>query len=73
MKQAEQIKRDFESAGISMREWAEANGFNPRTVYAVVDGSLKCKRGVSHQIAVALGMKESRPVHHLTNVASGKK
>ncbi|SIQ78194.1 phage-associated protein, BcepMu gp16 family [Rhizobium sp. RU35A] len=57
----EDVKRQFECAGISIREWAERRGYNPRTVYAVLNGSLGGKRGVSHRIAVDLGLKEESP------------
>ncbi|MCL8381774.1 DNA-binding protein [Xanthobacter aminoxidans] len=53
----EQRKARFEAEGISVREWARDRGFSPRTVYAVLNGQLKAKRGVSHRIAVALGIK----------------
>lgn len=65
MKQVEDVKREFEDAGISIREWAEANGYNPRTVYAVLGGALKCRRGISHDIAVALGLKAHTKGTHL--------
>lgn len=51
------VKDRFEAEGISIAHWARENGFNVRTVYAVLYGELKCKRGVSHRIAVALGIK----------------
>lgn len=53
----EDVKRQFESAGVSIRDWAESRGYNPRTVYAVLNGSLEGKRGISHRIAVDLGLK----------------
>lgn len=62
--QASEIKARFEAEGISIREWAEENGFNPRTVYAVIRGEVKAKRGIGHRIAVALGIK-SKPNHVL--------
>jgi gp16 family phage-associated protein len=54
---ASEIKGRFEAEGISIAEWARENGFNVRTVYAVLYGELKAKRGVSHRITVALGLK----------------
>lgn len=53
----EAIRAEFEAEGISVRQWARDNGYNPRTVYAVLYGTIKCTRGVSHDIAVALGIK----------------
>jgi gp16 family phage-associated protein len=55
--QAEKIKGRFGREGISIREWARARGYSWRTVYAVLNGELKGNRGLSHQIAVELGLK----------------
>ncbi|MEZ5872100.1 MAG: DNA-binding protein [Nitratireductor sp.] len=52
-----QVAQMMNAQGVSVKEWAEARGFNPRTVYAVIHGRLKCKRGISHRIAVELGIK----------------
>jgi gp16 family phage-associated protein len=52
------ILRDrFHERGISVRGWAEANGFPPATVYQVLGGRVACRRGKSHEIAVKLGLK----------------
>lgn len=53
----ERRRARFEAEGISVAEWARSHGFRARTVYAVLRGELKAKRGISHQIAVALGVK----------------
>ena len=60
-KNREDVKLEFEAAGVSIREWAPNRGYNPRTVYAVLNGSLEGKRGVSHKIAVDLGLKSKCP------------
>ena len=52
-----EIKASFEAEGVSIREWARSRGYNPRTVYAVLNGELKARRGVSHRITVDLGLK----------------
>lgn len=52
-----QRKAKFEADGISIRDWAHRHSFNPRTVYAVVNGQIKGKRGISHRIAIELGLK----------------
>lgn len=52
------VKARLEEHGVSVADWSRENGFNVRTVYAVLHGELKAKRGVSHRIAVALGLKE---------------
>lgn len=48
----------FEVSGISVSEWARKRGFSAILVYQVLDGQRKCRRGQSHQIAVALGLKQ---------------
>lgn len=55
------VKDRLEAHGVSIAGWARENGFNVRTVYAVLHGELKAKRGVSHRIAVALGLKPKPP------------
>lgn len=51
------VKDRLEEHGVSIAEWARSNGFKYRTVIAVLHGELKGKRGISHRIAVALGLK----------------
>ncbi|ATG73657.1 DNA-binding protein [Zobellella denitrificans] len=53
----EQVKALFEAAGVPISTWAEANGYDRRKVYMVINGQFKGSRGVSHEIAVKLGMK----------------
>lgn len=53
-----EVKVAFEQAGISISEWARANGFSGSLVYQVLEGKRLCKRGQSHKIAVALGLKK---------------
>lgn len=55
-----EVKTAFNEAGISVSEWARTNGFSGSLVYQVLDGKRLCKRGQSHKIAVALGLKEGR-------------
>jgi gp16 family phage-associated protein len=62
MRTAQQVKQDFRRQGLSVATWARANRFNVWTVYRVLDGTLKCNYGVSHEIAVALGLKEAPKV-----------
>lgn len=54
-----QIRNAFRRNGTTLKEWAEARGFNPTLVYAVFEGKRKCLRGESHRITVALGIKTS--------------
>lgn len=53
-----EIKNAFDQAGISISEWARVNGFSGSLVYQVLEGKRLCKRGQSHKIAVALGLKK---------------
>lgn len=61
-KSAEEVKREFQRAGISIRAWAKTNGFEYQAVYGVLSGRFKGGRGNSHRIAVALGLKDGRIV-----------
>ena len=51
-------KELFEISGTSVAEWARVRGFSAGLVYQVLEGRRKCMRGQSHQIAVALGLKQ---------------
>jgi gp16 family phage-associated protein len=53
----QQVKAQFAAEGISIAEWSRLRGFNCLTVYRVLAGSVKGKRGEAHKIAVALGLK----------------
>lgn len=54
----DEVRTAFDQAGISISEWARANGFSGSLVYQVLEGKRLCKRGQSHRIAVALGLKK---------------
>lgn len=51
------VRNLFESGGISVAQWSRQNGFQSALVYRVLRGEAKCKRGETHNIAVALGIK----------------
>jgi gp16 family phage-associated protein len=51
------VRAEFVARGESIAEWARAHGYHQRTVHSVIDGRLKATRGVSHRIAVELGLK----------------
>ena len=70
MTTADAAKARLDAEGVSIREWAQMRGYNPRTVYAVLNGQLKCKRGVSHRIAVELGIKPRPQQFHAHSVAA---
>ncbi|PIQ27214.1 DNA-binding protein [bacterium (Candidatus Blackallbacteria) CG18_big_fil_WC_8_21_14_2_50_49_26] len=44
--------------GKTIRQWARENGFNEKTVYAVMHGLNKGNYGAAHNVAVLLGIKE---------------
>lgn len=71
---AKRARSYFEDSGIPVAEWARARGFSSGLVYQVLDGKRKCLRGQSHQIAVALGLKEglTMSVDQLNSCLSNK-
>jgi gp16 family phage-associated protein len=62
LKTPDDVKREFQRAGISIREWARKNAFDHQAVYGVLNGRFKGSRGNSHRIAVALGLKDGHIV-----------
>lgn len=56
---AEQVKKRFEREGKTFAGWARENGFDPRTVIAVINGVNKGRYGKAHEVAVALGIKKT--------------
>ena len=52
-----QVKEKFHTQGITVKAWAQKNGFDPQYVYAILNGRMKARFGTAHEIAVALGMK----------------
>lgn len=54
----DQAKSLFEAQGLSVAEWSRSWGFKTALVYRVLRGEAKCMRGESHEIALALGIKE---------------
>lgn len=53
-----QARARFHSTGTSVISWARENGYKPSIVYEVLNGRMKCLRGMSHRIAVQLGIKD---------------
>lgn len=64
----DQVKEQFRRRGVTLTDWARERGFPRQAVYRVLNGQLKANFGVSHEIAVALGMKVAEDV----DVASAK-
>lgn len=54
---AEEIRKRFDAAGVSVSDWAQANGLERQVVYALLAGRTRGRRGEAHRAAVALGMK----------------
>ncbi len=54
----EEARAALQRAGVPVTQWALANGFSPNLVFEVLAGRRKPTRGQTHQIAVALGIKE---------------
>lgn len=57
LKTREQVQADFREAGITMSEWARANGFHRMTVVDLLRGVRQGLRGETHRCAIALGLK----------------
>jgi len=55
---AVEIKQALHSQGITIRQWAEKNGYPPSEVYKVLNGERKGLYGRAHEIAVAIGLKQ---------------
>ena len=53
----QQVKADFLAKGIPVSQWADANGYRRSDVYRVLNGFTPCRRGLTHEIAVKLGIK----------------
>lgn len=56
------VRAEMDSAGISVAEWARANGFERATVVDVLLGRRAGHHGEAHRVAVALGLKKGRVV-----------
>lgn len=57
----EQVRKNFYDRGLEVTAWARANGFHAASVYRVLNGQSRARRGASHHIAVALGLKPPPP------------
>lgn len=56
-----QAKARLIAQGKTYAEWADERGYSRRLVYEVLNGRRACRRGESHRIAVALGLKATPP------------
>lgn len=57
LRTAAEAKDWLEYQGISVSQWSRENGVSRSLVYEILAGRKKGHRGMSHNIAVALGMK----------------
>ena len=57
VKTPEQVKSEFEARGESFADWAREHGYDRLYVYRVLNGTIKAKRGIGHEIAVKLGLE----------------
>jgi gp16 family phage-associated protein len=58
MKTKKQVMEEFIARGETVIGWAKSHGYKARTVYAVLYGQMKARRGIGHRIAVELGLKD---------------
>ena len=56
-----QAKAVLSHQGISIAQWAREHAFSEPLVREILAGRKKCGYGVSHNIAIALGMKAGVP------------
>lgn len=54
----EMAKESLNRLGISVQDFARLHNINPKTVYEVLAGRKKGRRGEAHRAAVLLGIKE---------------
>jgi gp16 family phage-associated protein len=48
----------FLRTGQTINSWARARGYKPQLVHWVLSGTRPCRHGMSHRIAVELGIKD---------------
>lgn len=56
---ARRVRQQFDESGTTISEWSRQRGFDPKLVAQIMRGDRPCRRGASHRIAVALGIKQS--------------
>jgi gp16 family phage-associated protein len=56
-RRTDEVRREFESRGVSIAAWARAHGYSCQLVYQILKCQKPCLRGQSHEIAVRLGLK----------------
>ncbi|MFZ4287527.1 DNA-binding protein [Variovorax sp. HJSM1_2] len=53
-----EVRAWFASNGVSYSDWAASHGIERSTVYAVLSGKSRCRRGESHRVALLLGLRQ---------------
>lgn len=53
-----EAKAWFERHGVPVSEWARTHGFDPAVVFSLLNGRTRGHRGMAHQAAIALGLKD---------------
>lgn len=61
-KTPDEVRAEFKRKGISISQWATANGISVLIVYQLLSGRRKGDRGESHRAAILLGLKEGEIV-----------
>lgn len=69
LKTRKQVREEFGRKGLSISAWAIKNQFNPNLASAILNDDdqapvRKCLRGMSHDIAVALCLKDGEVDRH---------
>lgn len=54
----QQARENLDKRGQSAKDFAKQHNLNPSTVYAVLSGQSRCRRGEAHRAAVLLGIKD---------------
>lgn len=58
LRTADDVRAELKRQGVSISQWAAANGFTTNLVFEVLAGRKKGIRGQAHNIAVKLGLKD---------------
>lgn len=69
----DQVRAWFEASGVSIAEWSDARGYPRDTVYAVLSGRLRARRGIAHAVAVDLRLKPPAPMNRSQLLQQGPK
>jgi len=54
----DEVRSWFSDAGVSVTDWARDNGFPRQIVYSLLAGRIRGYRGIAHEAALALGLKQ---------------